>query len=385
MRFGYFLAPYHAPGLNPTLGLERDLELGTLCDQLGYDEFWVGEHHSGGHEIIASPEIFLAVLAERTRHIRLGTGVVSAPYHNPFHVASRAVLLDHLTRGRVMLGLGPGQLASDMHMLGIDVLDSRPRLVEALGVIRRLLDGEIVTRDAGWFNLNEARLQLAPYSRDGIEMAVTGTVTANGARMAGDAGIGLLSMAATTPQGFEALRAHWQVYGEAAAAAGRAPDRGRWRVVGPMHLAETREQAEAEVAWGIQTFARYFHFVTPGGILPGDSVAEILKSNRERQIAVIGTPQDAVERIQQLVDRSGGFGTCILLGHEWARPEATRNSLRLFADEVIPHFNGQAAAQTASFAWVDGRAAEFAEINARPFAQGRITASAGNPRKDAAE
>src|SRR5579872_4993587 len=104
MRFGYFLAPYHATHLNPTLSLERDLDLGVLCDALGFNEFWVGEHHSAGHEIISSPEIFIAVLAERTRHMRLGTGVVSVPYHNPFHVASRAVLLDHLPRGRFMLG-----------------------------------------------------------------------------------------------------------------------------------------------------------------------------------------------------------------------------------------------------------------------------------------
>src|SRR6516164_5907703 len=151
MRFGYFLAPYHTPGSNPTLALERDLELGALCDRLGFDEFWVGEHHSAGFEIIGSPEIFVAMLAERTRHIRLGTGVVSVPYHHPFHVASRAVLLDHLTRGRFMLGCGPGQLASDMHMLGIDTLEARPRLVEGLEIIRRLFRGEVVTHDAGWF------------------------------------------------------------------------------------------------------------------------------------------------------------------------------------------------------------------------------------------
>jgi limonene 1,2-monooxygenase len=371
MRFGYFLAPYHAPGFNPTTGLERDLELGALCDALGFHEFWVGEHHSGGHEIIGSPEVFLAVLAERTRHIRLGTGVVSVPYHHPFHVATRAVLLDHLTRGRVILGCGPGQLASDMHMLGIDTMESRPRLTEGLEMIRRLLAGETVTHKSDWFVLNEARLQLLPYSPGGLEMAVTGTVTANGARIAGGAGIGLLSMAATTPQGFEALRAHWQVYEEAAA--GRPADRGAWRVVGPMHLAETREQAEAEVAHGIQTFARYFHHVTPGGVLQGETVEALLASNRERQMGVIGTPDDAVERIQQLVDQSGGFGTYVLLGHEWARPEATRNSLKLFAEEVMPRFNGQADAAAASFAWVDGRASEFAAMNSRPFVGNRIT------------
>ena len=108
MRFGIFLAPFHPAGENPTLALERDLELIAHLDRLGYDEAWIGEHHSAGSEIIASPEIFIATAAERTRHIRLGTGVTSVAYHNPLWVAERMVLLDHLTRGRTMLGLGPG-------------------------------------------------------------------------------------------------------------------------------------------------------------------------------------------------------------------------------------------------------------------------------------
>lgn len=380
MRFGYFLAPYHAPGGNPTLALERDLELGVLLDQLGFHECWVGEHHSGGHEIIDSPEIFIAALAERTRHLRLGTGVISLPYHHPFHVAARAVQLDHQTRGRFMLGCGPGQLASDMHMLGIDTMEARPRLVEAVQIVRRLLAGEVVTHDAGWFKLNEARLQLSPYSAGGIEMAVTGSATPTGARIAGGNGMGLLSMAATTPHGFASLRAHWGVYEENAADAGVAADRAAWRVVGPMHLAETREQAEAEVAYGLEGFARYFHHVAPGGILPGETTAELIEANKQRKIAVIGTPADAIEAIGRLVEQSGGFGTYVLLGHEWARPEATRNSLRLFADEVMPRFTGQAAARLASFGWVDGNAAQFAERNMRPLAAAPILPRSDPPK-----
>src|SRR5581483_5932305 len=98
----------HPPGQNPTLLLHGDIELIELLDQLGYDEAWVGEHHSAGSEIIASPEVFLAHVGARTSRIRLGTGVVSAAYHHPLWVAERAVLLDHLLHGRFMLGLGPG-------------------------------------------------------------------------------------------------------------------------------------------------------------------------------------------------------------------------------------------------------------------------------------
>src|SRR6266403_2292835 len=135
LRFGVFLAPFHKPGINPTLALQNDLDLVAWLDRLGYDEAWFGEHHSAGTEISASPEIMIAVAAERTRHLKLGTGVVRLSYHNPLWVAERIVLLDHLTRGRVMLGAGPGSLPSDAWMMGIDPLRQRDMMEEALEAI----------------------------------------------------------------------------------------------------------------------------------------------------------------------------------------------------------------------------------------------------------
>src|SRR5688572_23126255 len=140
MKFGVFMAPFHRPGENPTLALERDLELIQWLDVLGFNEAYIGEHHSAGWEIIASPEVFIATAAERTRHIRLGTGVISLPYHHPLMVANRMVLLDHLTRGRVILGVGPGALASDAVMLGIPPERQREMMDESLGVIMRLFE-----------------------------------------------------------------------------------------------------------------------------------------------------------------------------------------------------------------------------------------------------
>ena len=125
LKFGIFLAPFHPVGQNPTLALEHDLELICHLDRLGFDEAWIGEHHSAGYEIIASPELFIADVAARTQRIRLGTGVVSLPYHNPLMVADRMMQLDHLTRGRAMFGVGPGLLPSDAMMLGIDPRDQR--------------------------------------------------------------------------------------------------------------------------------------------------------------------------------------------------------------------------------------------------------------------
>src|SRR3989344_8258113 len=112
LRFGAFIAPFHPVEENPTLALERDLELVQHMDALGFEEAWFGEHHSAGYELIASPEVFIAFAAERTKHIRLGTGVSSLPYHHPLMLADRINQLDHMTRGRMMFGVGPGAPSS---------------------------------------------------------------------------------------------------------------------------------------------------------------------------------------------------------------------------------------------------------------------------------
>src|SRR5436190_14940673 len=205
LRFGIFMAPFHPAGQNPTLALERDLELLVRLDELGYDEAWIGEHHSAGLEIIASPEVFIAAAAQRTRHIRLGTGVSSLPYHHPLILADRMVLLDHLTRGRVMFGVGPGQLTSDAKMLGIDPGEQRPRMEESLEVITALLRGETVNKSTDWFDVVEGVLQLRPFSFPGPEVCVAATFSPSGPKTAARFGCNLLSVAATEEVGFDAL------------------------------------------------------------------------------------------------------------------------------------------------------------------------------------
>src|SRR5207237_9308442 len=131
---GIFLPPFHPIEENPTACVDRDLELMAWLDRLGFHEAWIGEHHSAGFEIISSPEIFIAIAAERTKFIRFGTGVISLPYHNPLMVADRIVQLDHHTRGRVMFGAGPGLLASDALMLGIHRMTQRDPRAAGLDV-----------------------------------------------------------------------------------------------------------------------------------------------------------------------------------------------------------------------------------------------------------
>jgi limonene 1,2-monooxygenase len=347
------MAPFHQAGRNPTLLLEQDLALIEHLDRLGYHEAWIGEHHSGGWEIIASPELFIATAAARTRSIRLGTGVVSLPYHHPLHVADRMVLLDHLTRGRVMLGVGPGQLASDAHMLGIDTSRQREMMEESLEAIVALLDGDApVTRETDWFTLRDARLQLRPFTHPRFEICTAATFSPSGPKTAGRFGAGLLSIAATQEQGFDALGYHWGVMEEVAAQHGNTVDRQAWRLMGPMHLAETMDEAKRDVAYGLVQVQGYLKKVLP---VPYDEAAPLDQRIEEGNATggfIVGTPDMAIAQIQRLWDQSGGFGAYLFMGADWADREATFRSYELFAREVMPHFTGQAAAPLGSAQWV---------------------------------
>jgi limonene 1,2-monooxygenase len=337
LRSGIFLAPFHPIREDPTLAIQRDLELIRFLDELGYEEAWVGEHHSAGFEIIASPEVFIAAAAERSRRIRLGTGVVSLPYHHPLTVANRIIQLDHQTRGRVMFGIGPGLLPSDAGMLGIEVSTQRDRMNEALEVILRLFRGETVDHESDWFTLRGATCQLRPFTRPHPEIAVASTVTPNSAVLAGTHGLGMLCVAATTINGYDVLGTNWQIANDTAARSDRVMDRGRLRLVGPMHLAETRERAMDNVRFGLADWIGYFRAVNPASppeLSADDPVAAMVESG----MAVIGTPDDAVAQLDRLWQRTGGFGCFLQLAHNWANWENTRASYEMFARYVTPVF-----------------------------------------------
>jgi limonene 1,2-monooxygenase len=337
LKSGIFLAPFHNHDENPTLSIERDMELLQHLDRLGYNEAWIGEHHSGGFELIACPEMFIAAAAERTRHIRLGTGVVSLPYHNPFMLADRMVQLDHMTRGRAMFGVGPGALVHDALKIGIDPDAQRQMMYDSFDVIVRLLNGEIVNRKTDWFNLTDAQLQLRPYTKPTMELAVAAARSPSGSFLSGKYGVGMLSIGGTSPMAMERHTANWGLYEETARANGHVPDRKNWRVVGMIHIAETREQARRNVQFGVQPFANYFRDVATFPIIPSD-VPDPADWLVESGTGCIGTPDDAIAYIERLVAGSGGFGVMCELAQNWADWEATKRHYELMARFVHPHF-----------------------------------------------
>jgi limonene 1,2-monooxygenase len=341
LRTGIFLAPFHALNENPTLAIERDMELVEHLDRLNYHEAWIGEHHSGGFEIIACPEMFLAAAAQRTRNIRLGTGVVSLPYHHPFTLASRMMQLDHMARGRGMFGVGPGALIYDADKIGLKAADQRRRMNESLDCIVELMAGKTVSRETDWFTLNEARLQLQSFSQPGMEMAVACSRSPVGAVASGKHGIGMLSIGGTSDEALLGHAKNWSIHEEEARKAGKAPDRSKWRIVTFAHVAETREKARADMAYGLAHFAKYFTDVATFPIVP-PGIADPVEFLTSSGLACIGTPDDCIRHFERLwLGSNGGFGAVLLLAHNWADWEATKKSYELMARYVHPYFQRQ--------------------------------------------
>ena len=315
LRFGTFLAPFHPAGENPTLALQRDLELVEHLDRLGYDEAWIGEHHSAGTEIIASPEIFIAAAAERTKRIKLGTGVTSIAYHNPLWVAERMVLLDHLTRGR-----DDARLRARLAAHRLDDARAEPHRHSRAARGRPRHHHAAAARRDGQPADEDAQPRRRPAAPAALHRAVLRDrrrrrrLPRPGPGMAGRYGVGLLSIGATlTKDGFDALAHHWNVVQERAAHYGQTVSRRDWRLVGLMHIAETREQAYRDVEYGIETWFRYFQKTAafPQMAVEGGDVKEMIDFINEAGIGAIGTVEDARAQVQRLWDQSGGFG-CML-------------------------------------------------------------------------
>jgi limonene 1,2-monooxygenase len=360
MKFGVFMGPFHRVGENPTLAIDRDLELVQWLDYLGFDEAWIGEHHSAGWEIISSPEIFIAAAAERTRHIKLGTGVVSLPYHHPLMVANWMVQLDHMTHGRVMLGVGPGALPSDAYMMGIEHTVQRPRMDEALGVILRLFtETEPITYKSDWFELREALLQLRPYQRPTMPIAVASVQSPAGVVLAGKYGAAVLTITVPrdpSPNSESDLRRLWDIAEESAAEHGQEVRREDWRLVVPVHLAESRQEAREEARMGAGRYLREYSEGTNGRrpIFDGP-LDKVIDFMADAGYWFVGTPDDCIKGIKQLEEKSGGYGGFLVQTVDWAPRDKMLHSYELLARYVMPQFQGSVLSTAASNHWARER------------------------------
>jgi limonene 1,2-monooxygenase len=359
LRFGLFFAPFHSAKLNPTYAFERDLMLTEHLDRLGFEEIWYGEHHSGAMEMVAAPELMIAAAAQRTKYIRLGTGVKSLPYYNPFMLAEMMAQLDHMTRGRAMFGVGPGALPSDAKMLAIPVNELRGRMEESLDTVIALMKGETVTRKTSWFELRNAQLSVGCFTRPMMELAVTVIRSPAGVVAAGKHGLGLLTLGPMSDAVLDHHVANWGIYETECKKHGHVADRGKWRITLMMHVAETREKAFADAAWGFREFNNYSHDIVPAPpALPRDT-EDLVGAAIEKQVAIVGTPDDAIREIERVRQKLGGFGAVLLFGNDLAPWPAQQRSFELIAEFVKPHFSRANALRAASYKTTAAQIGEY--------------------------
>jgi limonene 1,2-monooxygenase len=268
-----------------------------------------------------------------------------------------------------MLGVGPGSLPTDAAMIGVAQAETRELMEQSVDVILQLLrsDEPVTFKNTRW-DLRDARLHLRPYSNPLFDVAVAAVASPGGPRVAGKHGVGLLSIGATQSAGFDALAMHWDVMEERARTFGTTVDRAKWRLVGLVHCAETKEQAFRDVEFGIEQWFNYFQTVAafPQMAVTGNNVREMIDFVNGSGLGAIGTPDMCGEQIERLVRQSnGGFGAYLMLAHEWATPEATRKNYELIARHVMPQFQGQASSTLQAKARAEAARPDLAAQQAR--------------------
>ncbi|HEY4547044.1 MAG TPA: LLM class flavin-dependent oxidoreductase [Pedomonas sp.] len=360
LRVGMFLAPFHPLDESPTLALERDLALAQFADEIGFAEFWYGEHHTGAYELSASPELMIAAAAQRTRRIKLGTGVISLPYHNPLMTANRIAQLDHLTFGRLIFGAGPGLLVSDAHMLGLDARESRDKLERGLDVIQRLLSGEWVTETYdGWYTLRDAHAQLLPYNPD-LEYCVASTFSPNGGTLAAKFNAGMLCLASTATYGYDALSNNWKIACDTATRLGRSMSPASIRCATDIHIAETRDKAMDQVREGYERYLLYIK--NQSEQLKESPAHKSLEDLLETGEIVVGTPDDAIRQIRRLEEKVPDFGCLLMLDKNWASQDDKKRSMEMMMRYVLPAINGDNRNRQKSFDWARDNRDGFIDV-----------------------
>ncbi len=328
MKLGMFAMPLHPPGRPMSETLEEDADKVVYADQLGFDEFWVGQHMTCTTEPISSPLMFLASLIHRTKQIKLGTGVIALPNHHPVVVAAEVAQFDHMSRGRLMFGIGPGGLASDMEVFG--VLDGEyrnERMMESIDTILKLWSQDPPYDIPGkhWhITLKEMVIpELGvgyvprPYQQPHPEITMTAMSPFSGSvKTAAIRGFGPMS-ANFCPE--YVVKSHWQKYQEGCEEAKRKATGEDWRVARNIVIASSDEEARDRVM--NPEGSNYYYFDYLWRVLKAANYTAVMKADPKQ-------PDDTVT-VESLIDSMVIFGS----------PKTVAEKLLAFRENVGP-FHG---------------------------------------------
>lgn len=354
MQYGMFLQSSHPPGQPLAASIDQDLEVLEWCDQLGYDEAWVGEHLTAAWEPIPACDLVLARAMERTERIRLCAGAYVLPLYHPAELAMRISQMDHMLQDRFICGIAAGGTPTDLPMIDVDPQAGRNRdmMKESLDIMMKLWTEHVGSdwRYEGefWTVENPSPIwalgpHLKPWHQPHPPLAMAGlSPKSDTIRYAGEHGYIPLSLTFNATY----LKDHWTVYEEGAASTGAPTDRNDWRVVRDIFVAETDAEAKDWVRNGNHA-GHWIHENIPTCAAVGWT--EFLKhdpSVADEDVDVdylidhlwmVGSPETVTEKLLETYEILGGFGTIIVNKYDYGdTPDAYRRSLDLFANEVMP-------------------------------------------------
>ena len=353
MKLGAFNMPLHPPGYNYTQTLEDDLDTIVYCDQLGFDEYWLGEHFTSEWENIPAPDLVIAQALAMTRSMKLGTGVSCLPNHNPFMLAHRIAQLDHMAKGRFMWGIGSGGFPGDFEVFGYDEPGAAPRIMrdnlEAILGLWGAAEPGSYGSDQFKFKVPEPQADIGlsvhvrPYQLPHPPIGLAGVSERSGSlRVAGLRGWIPMSINVVPTHH---LVTHWEAVEDGAAAAGRSADRSDWRISRNIFVADTSQEARRGAIEGTlgRDFKDYFF-----KLLPKVGYFDLVKTNPEMadsdvtleymadNIWIVGDPDEVAAKLRTLYEQVGGFGVLLMMVHEWRPQPEWRRSVELLATEVLP-------------------------------------------------
>ena len=357
MRLGYFAMPLHPPGSDPAQTMDDDLAQLATLDRLGYEEAWIGEHFTAQWENIPCPDLFIAKALERTTRMKLATGVSCLPNHDPLMLAQRIAQLDQMARGRFYWGVGSGGFPGDFETFGVD-----PKSGEHRTITREVLDTVLAlwqdAKPGGYegrrfrFSVPQPqpdiglRLHLRPFQKPHPPIGVAG-VSANSETLvlAGERGYIPMSINFVPPR---ILKTHWDGVKTGAQRAGRIADRTTWRIARDVYVADTDGKARREAIEGTlgRDYRDYFLKLLPKlrgfdmlKVDPAMPDADVTLEYLCENIWIVGSPETVARKVGQLFHEVGGFGTLLVIAHEWTPRGAWERSMRLLADDVLPRLN----------------------------------------------
>ncbi len=361
MKLGLFNMPLHPPGRLHADTYDEDLELMAFADELGYSEAWIGEHFTTEWENMPAPDLFISRALGVTKNLIMGTGVSLLAFHDPVMIAHRMAMLDHLARGRFFFGIGSGGVPTDSEMFGStrESGQQRSKMREAAELIVKMwtsddpagfhFQGEHydVTVPASRPEMGLA-YHMRPFQKPYPPIAVAGSSPLSPTlEVAGEMGWWPMS---TLFLHHTHLPNHWDAYTRGAQTGGRSVSRSQWRIAREVYVADSTEQAVQEVMSGppATTFNKYFIPLLGHGQRGLDGIktspdlpdSALTPEYMLNNFWIVGDPDECARQIRQLYEDTGGFGTLLVLCHDWGADRARGlRSLELLAKATLPQLD----------------------------------------------